>query len=550
MIFERKKRHIDRYVEIGQILARHEWEHILSRIGLAQKFRVRGWSKGKAPGPVQVRESLEELGPTFIKLGQVLSTRADVLPADYIKELESLQDNAPRVPFDEVKRVVENELGGTLSTLFMSFDEVPLAAASLGQTHMAKLIDGTEVVVKVQRPGVRKIIETDLEILAGIAKFLEKHFEKLKVYGLPDLVEEFSITILQELDYTREGRNADLLKDSLSEMDYVHVARTIWDLTANRVLTAEFVNGIKISDLARISKREYSTHEIAKNLWRTYLQMIFIDGFFHADPHPGNLVVLENNVIGLLDYGMVGNLDNEMRMHVTILLSRYVDQDSNGVANALLAMGTAPPDLDRKQFSSEISRVLRQYYGAPLREVKMGEALRKLLNLGAKFRVRLPASIGLLVKVIVGIEGIDSMLDPDYDMASEAKPFIKKAVQSEFSLSSLSEDLMHNIVDWKRLLDQLPHQTSQVLDHMSEGSFRIVFKHEGLELPTRDLDKSANRLSLALISAATIIASAQAMSSKIGPMWKGYPVIGVIGFVFAFIFGIWLMISIIRSGRL
>ncbi|MHB1457482.1 MAG: ABC1 kinase family protein [Armatimonadota bacterium] len=550
MIFERRKRHIDRYVEIGQILARHEWEHVISRLGLSRRFQVRGWSRGKTPGPVQVRESLEELGPTFIKLGQVLSTRGDVLPLDYIKELESLQDDAPRVPFIEIKRVIEEELAGSLDELFMSFEEEPLAAASLGQTHRAKLLDGTEVVVKIQRPGVHQIIKTDLEVLTGIAKFLEKHSEKLKIYGLTDLVEEFSITIMQELDYTREGRNADVLKDNLVEMDYVHVAETIWTSSASCVLTAEYVDGVKISDLAEISKRGYSAHEIARNLWRTYLKMIFVDGFYHADPHPGNLVVLENNVIGLLDYGMVGNLDKDMRASVTILLSRYVDQDSLGVANAVLAMGTAPPDLDRKQFRFEISRVLKQYYGAPLREIKMGEALSKLLTVGAKFRITLPASIGMLVKVIIGIEGIVRILDPDYDMASEAKPFIKKAVQGEFTFSTLSGELLQNIVDWKKLLAQLPDQASQVLDHMAEGSFRIVFKHEGLELPTRDLDKSANRLSLAVISAATIIASALALSSKVGPSWMGYPVIGMVGFAIAFLFGIWLMISILRSGRL
>lgn len=550
MIFERKRRHIDRYVEIGRILARHQWEHILSRMGLAQRFRVHGWGRGKIPGPVQVRETLEDLGPAFIKLGQVLSTRGDVLPADYTKELEALQDNAPHVPFDEIRRVVEEELGGSLDSLFGSFQEAPLAAASLGQTHLATLADGTEVVVKVQRPGVRKAIETDLEVLAGIAKFLEKHFEKLQVYGLSDLVEEFSITILQELDYTREGRNADVLKDSLSELDYVHVARTVWSSSTCRVLTAELVTGIKITDLAEISRCGYSTHEIARNLWRTYLKMVFIDGFFHADPHPGNLVVLGNNVIGLLDYGMVGHLDKEMRAYVTMLFARYVDEDSSGVANAFLTMGTAPPGLDRKQFGFEISRVLRQYYGAPLGEVRMGEALSKLLAVGAKYRVTLPASIGLLVKVIMGVESIARMLDPDYDMASESKPFIKRAVQDEFSFSTLSGELLQNLVDWKGLLAQLPHQASQVLDHMAEGSFRIVFKHEGLELPTRDLDRSANRLSLALVSSATLVASALALSSKIGPLWKGYPVIGVIGFAIAFIFGIWLMVSIIRAGKL
>lgn len=550
MVFERRRRHFDRYVEIGGILARHGWESILSRFGLAQVFQVRGWGRGAIPEPVQVRETLEELGPTFVKLGQVLSTRPDVLPPEYILELEELQDNAPHVAYGEIKEVIEHEFGRRIASVYAEFSEKPLAAASLGQTHLARLTDGTEVVVKVQRPGIRSLIETDLEIVADVASFLERHSERLRVYGLCDIVEEFAITIRQEIDYTREGRNGDVLRENLASLNYVHVAKTMWEYSTSRVLTAERIVGVKITDMAAIVSQGGDRHVIAGNLWQTYLQMIFIDAFFHADPHPGNLVVEENNVIGLMDYGMVGRLDREIKTHVTMLLSRYVEEDSNGVAEVLLAMGTVPPNLNRRQFTSDTDRLLRQYYGAPLSEVHMGEALSGLLRLSSKYRLRLPSNLSLLVKVMIGVEGIDSLLDPNYDMAADAKPFINKAVQREFSVSGLKGDLFQSLLYWKSLISELPRRTGQVLDNMADGNFRIVFKHEGLEDTTRNLDQSANRLSLALISASTTIASALVLSSKVGPLWRGYPVIGLLGFAITFIFGLWLMISIIRAGRL
>jgi ubiquinone biosynthesis protein len=397
---------------------------------------------------------------------------------------------------------------------------------------------------------VRQVVETDLEIIAGVARFLDKHVERLRIYNLPEVVEEFAITIRQELDYTREGRNGDLLRQGLSDMDYVRVAETIWDHTTSRVLTLERIVGVKINDLQGMANHGYSSHAVARNLWRTYLQMVFVDGFFHADAHPGNFVVLENNVICLLDYGMVGRIEHETRTYVTMLLSRYVQEDSTGVADIVVAMGSSPPDLDRKQFSFDVDRLLRQYYGATLREVSMGGALADILRLSARYKIRLPASLGLLVKVMMGVEGMDRTLDPDYDMPAEAKPFIDRAVRGELSAEKLYGEFMHGLLYWKTLLSQMPQRTSQLLDHMAQGTFRIVFKHEGLEAPTRDIDRAANRLSLAVISAATIIASALVLQSRIGPTWRGFPAIGLVGFAIAFVFGLWLMISIIRAGNL
>jgi ubiquinone biosynthesis protein len=517
---------------------------------MADLFHVRSRVIGEPPGPSEVRETLEELGPTFIKLGQVLSTRPDIIPPEYASELEKLQDAAREVPTPEILSVIDDEFGKPVGEVFAYFDPVPLAAASLGQTHLATLFDGREIVVKIQRPGTRAVIENDLEIITGLARSIERHFPRLEVYGIPDLADEFAILIREELDYTREGRNADRLAENLADLPYVKVASVIWNYTTSRVLTTERIKGIKITDIHELETRGYSRSEVAGNLWRAFLQMVFINGLFHGDPHPGNVEVLEDNVIGLLDYGMVGHLDQEQKAYVTMLLSEYVQQDSSGFSEVLLAMGTKPRDLNHKAFSRDIDRVLRPSYGAPIGELRIGEILQRSMQVSAKHKVRLPANMALLIKVIILIEGIDRQLDPSYDLSKEAKQFIHRSVREEFRPSRLNEQLIHSVMYWKWLLLELPHRLNDVMNNLAEGSFRIVFKHEGLEEPAQNISRSANRLSFAIMSSATIVASALVVSSKVGPLWKGFSIIGLVGFILAFLLTMSLMISIIRSGKL
>lgn len=550
MIFARQRRHLDRYVQIGKVLTKHGWQSLITRTGLSHVFGLRGRGAGPAPGPVQVRLALEELGPTFIKLGQLLSSRPDILPREYVEELEKLQETAPPVAIEDIYTVIEEEFCEPASSLFERFDPVPIGSASLGQTHSARMSDGRDVVIKVQRPGIRATIGNDLEIVSGLARFLDRHFEQLCVYGLPDLVEEFSITMRQELDYTREGRNGDMLRGNLQRLEYVKVAETIWERTTPRVITLECVQGVKITDVQELEERGLDRAAVAANLTRAFLTMVLIDGFFHADPHPGNLVVQEGNTIGLLDYGMVGRLDRGLKTSVVILLANYVRQDSSGFSEVLLDIGIEPQDLDRKEYVRAIDRFLRQYYDAPLREVQMGQVLRDALRISAKHRVRLPASLALLVKVIIQTESITKTLKEDFDFTAEARRFVTRALGDEFSPRRLGTELVESVLSWKSLLLSLPHRTSDVLERMSSGTFRIAFKHEGLEDPVRDIDRSANRLSFALIVSSTIIGSSLILAAGIGPSYRGFPVVGLIGFGIAFLFAVWLMISILRANKL
>lgn len=550
MVLGRRRRHFERYIEIGRILARHGWDFLLGRLGLADLFHVRQQELGAPPGPAEVRETLEELGPTFIKLGQLLSTRPDIIPREYATELEKLQDKAPPVPYSQIQKVIEEEFCEPICKVFATFDPEPLASASLGQAHFATLHDGQEVVVKVQRPDIIDTVNTDIEILDGIARFLEQHYPQLRVYGLPDLVDEFSISIHQEMDYTKEGKNLDRFRENFAEVHQIRFPKTIWDFTTVFVLTMERLCGVKISDVDELDAKGYDRPLIAKSLSRAFLKMVFIDGFFHSDPHPGNLVVLENNAVGILDCGQVGRLDAHHKEHVNVLLNEYIYENSPGFAEALLDMGTTPSDLDRKEFIQDIDRFLRQYYNVPVSDVRIGEILSQSMEISAKYGVRLPASIAMLAKAVLEVESVNRLLDPNYNLRSDAREFIERAIRDELTVGKIRTLIMQNLLSWKKLLIEFPHRSAEVLESMAENRFRIIFKHEGLEEASRDIDQSANRLSLALLASATIIASAQVLSSKVGPLWHGYPVIGIVGFGLAFLFVVSLMISIIRGGNL
>jgi ubiquinone biosynthesis protein len=550
LVLEKKRRHLERYIEIGRILAKHGWEHILGRLGLAEVFRVRRQAMGVPPGPAQVRESLEELGPTFIKLGQLLSTRPDVIPKNYADELEKLQDSAPPITFATVRQVVEQEFGIPIDRVFATFDPEPLASASLGQTHLATLFDGREVVVKVQRPGIRQQIDTDLEIMAGVAIFLEQHFEQARIYGLSDMVDEFSIIIHQEMDYTREGRNADKLRENFAGVPTAKIADIIWDYTTARVLTQERLCGIKINDIEALDARGYDRAAIANNLSRAFLKMIFVDGFFHSDPHPGNLVVLDDNVVGIMDYGQVDRLDTDLKTKITMLLSEYIQEDSGGFAETILDMGAAPPDLNRVAYTRDIDRLLRQYYDVPLSEVQIGDMLRRTLQISARYRIRLPANVAVLTKAIVEVESTDRLLDPNYNLTRNAGQYIDRSIRGELTVDKMRSQILRNLLSWKNLLLSFPHRSAEILENMAENRFRIIFKHEGLEVATKDIDRSANRLSFALMASSIIIGSALILSAKVGPLYHGYAILGLVGFGISFLLAVWLMISIIRAGSL
>ncbi|NLN79587.1 MAG: AarF/ABC1/UbiB kinase family protein, partial [Armatimonadetes bacterium] len=410
---------------------------MLSKLGLREHLGRHSDLAPSEHGPAHIREMLEELGPTFVKLGQILSTRPDIIPQPFICELEKLQDNAPTVPINEVLSVIESEFGRRVEDVYLDFTVEPAAAASLAQVHRAILPDGTAVIVKIQRPGIDELVQTDIEILSKRAIFLEDHWDRAKMYGVSDLVDEFALTIREELDFTREGRNTDLLREQLEAEQAIKLPMIYWDLTTRRVLTLEEIYGDKITDYIERSEPQAQRTYLADSLAAAFLKQIFVDGFFHADPHPGNILVTPEEQIGLLDCGMVGRLDTENRAGSTRILMAFEQQDTHVMADEIMNLGISLGEVDVRRFTRDLGKVVRSYYDMPSRSVHMGQLLTRVLNVSVEHRIRLPASYAVLAKVLTNIDGICTQLDPDFNFTAAARSYVGRAVRSELRSDNL-----------------------------------------------------------------------------------------------------------------
>jgi ubiquinone biosynthesis protein len=523
---------------------------MVGRLGLADHLGTAPDIQEKVGAPAHVREILEELGPTFVKLGQILSTRPDVVPEPYIAELSKLQDTAPTVAFSEIRAVIESEFGVALEELYLEFQVEPLAAASLAQVHRAKLLDGTPVIVKVQRPNIRDMVETDLEIMYKRAQFVEQHWERARTYGVLDVVDEFAITIREELDYTREARNTDRLRELVSDERNMLVPHVYWHLTTGKVLTLQAIDGVKITDVVPNPIPGVDPRELSKRFASSFLEQVFVDGFFHADPHPGNVLVTREGEIALVDCGQVGRLDPENRVGAVRMLMAFEQQDARILADEILNLGISQEDVDVRRFTVDLGKVLRSYYNAPARAVNMGQLLGRVLNVSARHKIRLPVSFAVLGKVFTDVEGICRQLDPDFNFTEVARGYVGKAVRSELRSEATITELFRALVATRDFLFNLPEHLDRLIRKAVEGTLRVEFKHQGLEEVSNTFQSAANRISIALIVAGTIVGSSLVVTAGKGPVsFFGLPTLGVLGYIVALVFGIWLVVSIMGSGR-
>lgn len=549
MVLGKSRKHFHRYREIAGVLARHGWGWMLGRLGLSEHLGKHADLTSREHGPAHIREMLEELGPTFVKLGQLLSTRPDLIPEPYINELAKLQDTAPTVPADQIRSVIEEEFAAPVSTVFAEFDYTPLAAASLGQVHRAVLADGTPVIVKVQRPDIVEQVETDIEILYKRSAFLEDHWERARTYGISEVVDEFAMTIREELDYTREAHNTDLLREEMSDETGVRVPRVYWELTTKRVLTLEEIDGIKVTDAAEHVSPEEGKR-LADRLASAFLEQVFVDGFFHSDPHPGNILITPSGDIGIVDCGQVGRLDAENRAGAIRMLMAFEQRDTRVLADEILHLGIAQADVDVRVFTRDLGKVIRVYYDMPSRSVNMGQLLTRVLNVSAAHKIRLPVSFAVLGKVLAGLDSICSRLDPDFNFTDIARGYVGRAVRSELRLENLLNDFYRAAASTRNFLFALPEQLERLMRKAVEGTLRVEFKHQNLDDIEATFARSANRVSIALIVAATIIGSSLIVSAGRGSRgWFGLPTLGLIGYVVALIFGVWLIVSMMKAGK-
>ena len=545
-------RHLRRFQQIAHILIRHGFSELVDLLGANPVFPLaRALRRRPSLGPPQrLRMALEELGPTFVKLGQVLSTRPDLLPPAYIAELARLQDAVPPAPWELVRTQIESELGAPIDEVFATLDPEPLAAASLAQVHAATLPDGAEVVVKVQRPDIEATINVDLDIMADAARLLQERTLLGELYDLPGIVEEFAATLRAELDFYREGHNADRFRANFASEPYLYIPRVYWEYTTRRVLVMERIRGIKIDDIAALDAAGYDRYRIGLHAARMIIKEVLEDGFFHADPHPGNFFVMPGEVIGAMDFGMVGYLSRRTRTDLIRLYIAAVQLDEEAVVDQLVRMGVVGGAVDRMGLQHDIGRLLRKYAGLPLKAIRARDVMEEAMPIAFRHHLRLPPELWLLGKTLAMMEGVGLKLVPDFDMFAVSRPYVQRFMREMASPRAWMPSLIRGMGDWAQLLDMLPRTGMQLLARAERGELEVSLRHQELGRALVYLDRLANRLSLSILLAALILGLALLVPAfHLAERGGLITALVILGFALASLVGLWLVVSILRSGR-
>jgi ubiquinone biosynthesis protein len=505
---------------------------------------------GRLSVPERVRRTLEELGATYIKLGQFLSGRADLLPSDYIEELSKLLDRAPPVPADEIREVIEQELGAPVQELFAAFDDMPIASASIGQVHRATLFDGQEVVVKVQRPDIEEVVEADLDFLLRQARFLENRSEMMRDHNVVAIGEELARSLREELDYQVEGRNAERLRNNLRRDPRFMVPEVYWSLTSRRVITLEYLDGIQFNQLDRLRDAGYKLPSIAEVGVEAYLKQIFVDGFYHADPHPANLMVVGDQ-IAFVDFGTAGYLTPGQKEMLGDMFLQIIDEDAGGVARTVVRMGATRgrPSLDAME--RDLQRLLVRYWGIALEEIPVGEMLAEIFKTAYRHKVYLPGDLALLARTIITLEGTGRMLDPEFVLVDAVRPFAMRLVRERMSPLVAGRRAMRTLRQAADLAQAFPRRLDDLWDQLEEGELTFGVDVRRLDTLINKANSMINRVAFSVVVAALIVGSALILHGG-KERWE-LPILGVgipvaqIAFLGAVAAGAWLLISMIRS---
>jgi ubiquinone biosynthesis protein len=559
-IVSRTYQHVNRYRQILTVLVKYGFDDLVDRLKIGQYLEIglqiiarRDQAHiEKHTRAERVRMILEELGPTFVKLGQVASTRPDLVPAEFISELEKLRDAVPPFPFEQVREIVAAELHRPPAELFAKFEPESLAAASIGQVHRARLPDGEEVVVKVQRPGIRHTIEVDLEIMLHLATLLERHVEELELHRPTRIIEEFARVMEQELDYGVERAHLERFANQFMDDDTVYVPKVFGDYSTSRVLTMEYVAGVKLADLDGLADRGLDRRRIAARGAELILKQVFVHGFFHADPHPGNVFVLPGNVICYLDFGMVGRLDRRCREDFADLVYGAAARDASKTTAALLRLVEHDDEweVDARALERDVGEMLDLHVVAELGRVDMGRLLQQLFELLNRHRLRIPADLVMMLKAMTTAEGVGVMLDPRLDTVAIATPYVRRLQRERFAPRRLLGELYESGNELLQLAREIPGGLREVLRLAKRGNLRMGVEHRGFEKMLETYEHIANRVAFAIVVAALIVGSSLVVVSDIPPKWGGVPLVGVIGFVAAGVMGLVLLVAIIRHGRM
>ncbi|MBU0970007.1 MAG: AarF/ABC1/UbiB kinase family protein [Proteobacteria bacterium] len=555
----KRYRHLIRYQQILGIIFKYGFENILEAMKIDRYIesglklipfttpheRVAKLSKNQ-----RIRMALEELGPTFIKMGQVLSSRPDLIPVALTSELAKLQNSVPCFGFEQVSHIIASEFGKPHTEVFRQIDETPFASASIGQVHRARLNTNDPVAVKIQRPGIRKTIEADLEIIHHLATIMEKNIEEAARFRPVRIVEEFARTLEKELDYTIEAAAMEQMARQFADDPIIHIPRVHRQASSERVLTMELIQGIKADDIEAIEKAGLDRKIITRHGADFILKQIFEHGFFHADPHPGNIFILDDHQICPVDFGMTGFLDNTTREIFVDLIHALASGNTKLVCRLLCDLFDYDNLPDMAHLEKDIALFIATHLSRALKEIKTSRMVNDFLEICASHGLRIPPDLFLMLKAFVSIEGVARKLDPDFDCIGHAIPHVMAAKYLKFSPSRIAGDVMDIVRESYKLLKTLPGDASDLISMAKQGKLKTRVKIEGLDRLMVTQDQTSNRISFSIIIAALILGSAIVLNSNIPPRVFGVSFIGIAGFIAAAMMGIWLLVAIIRKGRL
>ena len=554
----RTYRHARRYRAILNVLIKYGFgdlvdalkirEHIANvktKISRQQQEPIERLSR-----PERVRMVLEELGPTFVKLGQILSTRADLIPVEYVEEMSKLQDAVPAFPYDSVKEIILSETGKAPGAIFHTFHKKPIAAASIGQVHRAVLKDTREeVAIKVQRPDIQQTVAVDLEILHHLAALMERHVAELKFLHPAKIVNEFARTMEDEMDYRVEASHIERFARQFVDDRTIYVPKVFRELTTRRMLVMEFIDGKKASDFVALGKGGYDLKEVASRGADSMLQQICTWGFYHADPHPGNILVLPNNVVCFIDFGMMGRISQQEREDFTDFVEVLIGKDENKAVDALLKLTDTSPHPEKSELQRDLMEFIDRYAYLPLKELEMGKMLQSVVEILRKQGMSLKPDLFLMVKALTIAEGVGRSLDPEFEIMEHAEPFFRKIRLTRYSFKGMTRDFVDTGTELFRFVRELPGELRELLRIAREGKLKLEIEYGALEHTLFRLDLISGRIASAIVLASLIIGSAIIVLSNTPPKWHEMPIIGLAGLSIAAVMGFWLLTSFFRRGR-
>jgi ubiquinone biosynthesis protein len=557
----RQIRELNRLRSIAEILARNGLGMLLDQLELGRVL-PRRWRRQAERADAElyrlsiaerVRNTLEDLGPTYIKLGQILSGRGDLLPASFVEELTKLLDSAPPFPFEKAAAQIEAELQRPPQEIFASIEQTPIAAASIGQVHRATLLNGERVVVKVQRPNIEKMVRSDLGLLMRQATFLEKRSEMARNYNLVENIEELGYALKNELDYTSEAQNIDRFYKAYLDHPTLRIPRVYWEYTTKRIIVLEEIKGIPLTDVSRLRQEGYDLPAIVQVVCDFYMKQIFEEGFFHADPHPANLMVSDDKV-AVLDFGMVAFVSGRLREDLGDLFVSVLTQNTEQMVTVIVRMGLVTRATNLRELERDINRMLMRYLGLPLEQIPVAKVLNEILSISFNHKIRLPGDAAMLIRVIMILESLGRSLDPSYDIVSALEPYVRKLIQDKLSIKRLGLNAMRTASSLSTLAQRLPTRLDDLWDQIDEGNLTVGVSVRDLSFILSKVDRIVNRVVFAVIVAGVILSSALVLRTGDAaqtlftlPFINLSVPVAQVGFVFAALCGAWLMWSIVRT---